>query len=413
MKRLGIFSAPGTGQLNPSIALGRELQRRGHTVVIFQMPSAGPLVSTAGLGFRALTKTRAARSPVATVRAPARRLDTLRVLRTHMQHVLEFGAAAARREQLDGVIVDQFDFAAGSVAEHLGLPFVTACFSPPLWLDALVPPFIIGSGFSRSIAARVRNIVANLGVAALLAPFISRINGWRHRKALPPIRRVKDLWSPLASVTQLPRAMDFPRQHLEASCYHTGPFHDRSGRWKTDFPWDKLDGRPLVYVSLGTVQNGTPAAFAQIAAACGKLDVQMVLSTGGRLPPEAIGPVASNHLVVYFAPQVELLSRATVAVTHGGLNSTLEALMQGVPLLALPITDDQPGVAARIAWTGVGLVAWPYERTARDLREKIRMLLSESRYQHAAVAMQQEIARVDGLHRAGDIIEAALAGTCQ
>ena len=62
-----------------------------------------------------------------------------------------------------------------------------------------------------------------------------------------------------------------------------------------------------------------------------------------------IGPVPSNAIVVQQAPQLELLKRATVCITHAGLNTVLESLAQGVPQVAIPITYDQPGVAARIA----------------------------------------------------------------
>jgi UDP:flavonoid glycosyltransferase YjiC (YdhE family) len=61
-----------------------------------------------------------------------------------------------------------------------------------------------------------------------------------------------------------------------------------------------------------------------------------------------------NVIVVATAPQLELLKRADLCITHAGLNTVLEALGQGVPLLAVPIGYDQPGVAARIAHHRVG-----------------------------------------------------------
>jgi UDP:flavonoid glycosyltransferase YjiC (YdhE family) len=65
-------------------------------------------------------------------------------------------------------------------------------------------------------------------------------------------------------------------------------------------------------------------------------------------------PLPANTLVVRTAPQIELLKHAVLCITHAGLNAALEALAQGVPMVAIPIGHDQPGVAARIAHHGVG-----------------------------------------------------------
>ncbi|MBV8216523.1 MAG: hypothetical protein JOZ08_25175 [Verrucomicrobia bacterium] len=62
--------------------------------------------------------------------------------------------------------------------------------------------------------------------------------------------------SPLAGITQVPRAFDFESSHWPAQFYHTGPFHDGMGRTQVDFPWEKLTGEPLIYASMGTVLNG-------------------------------------------------------------------------------------------------------------------------------------------------------------
>jgi hypothetical protein len=69
-------------------------------------------------------------------------------------------------------------------------------------------------------------------------------------------------------------------------------------------------------------------------------------------------PAARSRLVSY-APQIEILKRSSLCITHAGLNTVLESLSSGVPMVALPITNDQPGVAARIADKKVGVVISP------------------------------------------------------
>ena len=83
---------------------------------------------------------------------------------------------------------------------------------------------------------------------------------------------------------------------------------------------------------------------------------QLVLSIGDRLDPKQIGPVPSNVIIVNQAPQLELLKRASVCITHAGLNTVLESLAQGVPQPAIPVTFEQLGIAANIVKRCFGVV---------------------------------------------------------
>jgi zeaxanthin glucosyltransferase len=98
----------------------------------------------------------------------------------------------------------------------------------------------------------------------------------------------------------------------------------------------------------------------------------VVLSIGRNLDPGDLGPIPPNTIIVPIAPQIELLKRAALCITHAGLNTALEALAQGVPMVAIPIGYDQPGVAARIAYHGVGEYVEIGNLSARRLSELIR-----------------------------------------
>jgi len=80
-----------------------------------------------------------------------------------------------------------------------------------------------------------------------------------------------------------------------------------------------------------------------------------------------IGSLPANCIVVKNAPQVELLKRSALCITHAGLNTALESLTQGVPMVAIPVSIDQPGVAARIAYTKTGRYVPLQEMTAPRL----------------------------------------------
>ena len=215
--------------------------------------------------------------------------------------------------------------------------------------------------------------------------------------------------SPLASITQVPRAFDFENPHWPSQFHHTGPFHDGRGRENVDFPWERITGEPLIYASMGTILNGRVDVFRTIVAALAKhKDLQLVLSVGDQVDPKKVGPVPNNAIIVKQAPQLELLKQASVCITHAGLNTVLESLAQGVPQVAIPVTYDQPGVAARIADKQTGVVTSLDKLTADHLSALLNEVLSNSTYRDNARTLQNAIAEANGLSVGADLVEQSL-----
>ena len=105
---------------------------------------------------------------------------------------------------------------------------------------------------------------------------------------------------------------------------------------------------------MGTLQNRLGHVFQAIAEACRGLDADVVISLGGGGAAERVGKLPGDPIVVPFAPQLELLAKASLTITHAGMNTALETLAHGVPAVAIPVGNDQPGVAARLKWSGAG-----------------------------------------------------------
>jgi MGT family glycosyltransferase len=214
--------------------------------------------------------------------------------------------------------------------------------------------------------------------------------------------------SPLLWVTQTPRDFDFDHAPDLPQFHYSGPWHDGQGRIPVQFPWERLTGDPIVYVSMGTLQNGVTETFRAIAASAGKLKhLQFVLAIGSQITPEQIGETSSNVLTVPYAPQIELLKRSSLCITHAGLNTVLEALRFGVPLLATPITNDQPGVAARIAHKEVGLVISQDNLSSSDLPSLVTQAMEDSTFRTNAGHLSESISKIDGLALAAELIEKA------
>src|SRR5262249_4503245 len=137
--------------------------------------------------------------------------------------------------------------------------------------------------------------------------------------------------------------------------------------------------------------------FGIIAEACAVLDVQLVLSLGGGGKPENMGELAGVPIVVEFQPQVELVKNAAVWITHAGLNTALECLSNGLSMVAIPITNDQRGVAARIEWTGSGKMVSVSKLSTARLRTEVQRVLRDQRYRDNAKKLQQAIRSRDSI----------------
>jgi MGT family glycosyltransferase len=159
----------------------------------------------------------------------------------------------------------------------------------------------------------------------------------------------------------------------------------------------------------GTILNGRADVFRTIIAALAKnKGLQLVLSIGDQIDPRQLGPAPKNAIIVKRAPQLELLKRASVCITHGGLNTVLESLAQGVPQVAIPVSYDQPGVAARIAHHRTGVVTSLDKLTADHLSTLLNGVLDIPVYRNNAHRLQRAIAEANGLPAAVDIIEESL-----
>jgi MGT family glycosyltransferase len=214
--------------------------------------------------------------------------------------------------------------------------------------------------------------------------------------------------SKLAVVTQTFKEFDFPISNWPPEFHYAGPFHDSEGREPVPFPWEKLTGAPLIYASLGTLVNGLDIVYRTILEAVRRFpETQLVLSVGSNVSLDDLGTIPPNAIVVTKAPQIELLKRAALCITHAGLNTVLETLAQGVPMVAIPIGFDQPGAAARIAYHRVGEFVEVDNLTVERLLELMQRVRRNPSYVMRARYFQKVISRTRGLDVAADAIEQA------
>jgi zeaxanthin glucosyltransferase len=414
MARLGIFCLPWIGHLNPFSTLARELIGRGHQVTFFHVADFADAVRGRGFRFEAFGERDCPAGTFAERYRELSRLDglpaseaALSILISQARALFTSAPPVIGKARLDLWLVDHMDYAASTLAACMRAPFVSVIVGLMRHREDGVPGFS-GEPYTDDPVVLDRDRRYDEAMLATAAPYRDYIGACRVKAGLGPFR-FDDLWSSLAQITQQPEEFEFPRRHLPACFHFTAPFARRSDRPATPFPWSRLSGKPLIYACFGTAQNRHRSLYGAVAEVAAKLDAQVVLSLGGAEPVVLPNEIPENLLVVPFAPQLEILEQAALMVTHAGMNSTLESLAAGVPMVAIPIAHDQPGVSARIEWTGTGLRIPASECEPARLRAAIETVLGDASFRESARRFQRIIAERNGPGRAADIIERAAA----
>ncbi|KOP68293.1 glycosyl transferase family 1 [Bacillus sp. FJAT-18019] len=170
------------------------------------------------------------------------------------------------------------------------------------------------------------------------------------------------------------------------------------------FEFAHVDMDHLIYISFGTVINRAVDFYKLCFAAFGETKYSVLLSLGGQTLIAELGEIPKNFSVHSYVPQLEVLQKAKLFITHGGMNSTSEALYYGVPLIVIPQSADQPMVAKRVAETGAGVHINQEGLTAEELREMADRVTKDTSIRKAALEMGDSFRAAGGYHRAAEEI---------
>ena len=414
MTHFGIICPPTTGHLNPSIALGHELKKRGHRVALVGIPDIRAKAEAAELEFLQVGEKEAPIGSLKKFFSPMKKLKGVAAERYINNQAIKEAAlmlnetpGVIKEAGVEALLVDQISVGS-RVARFLNLPYITICNAMHTNREISIPPFNTLWQYNQAWWALLRNQLGYKMLDLLWTP---------NPKTLAEYRQIFNKFNssklssycPLAILSQMPSEFDFPRQKLPKSFHYIGSIYNEALVSDIPFPWEKLTGQPLIYASLGTVANQYANVFEKIAAACEGLDIQLVMSLGPGLKSEELTELPGNQIVVSYAPQLKLLPKASLTITHAGMNTTLHSLSNGVPMVAIPILYEQPGIAARIAWSGAGEAIASKRVNIPRLRKAITKVLTEDTYKQNVNRLKEANKRAGGVTRAADIIEQAIA----
>ena len=352
-----LFNLPAHGHINPSLPLTEELVRQGETIIYYTSENQRAKITPTGAEFRTLPyelnwDAKVTRSPYVDVQL----FDcTLKC----MPQLIE----EAKQDKPDYIIHDFVCYWGKILAEQIGVPRITLYPNPVPDISALPPKFIftlldtlIPTG---RVAKRMREEIATRYRRApeTLIDFLTRDHG--------------DLGIVLTSEVFQPN-----HAALGPSFKFVGPVIPKLPD-SPAFPLAQLEGKKVIYISLGTVHGDNRGFFTKCMRAFRGTEYTVVMSTGNALEPESFAEVPPNFIIRKFVPQSEILDRACLFITHGGMNSIHGGIYHGVPMIVIPqgIGTDQKGNARTVERKGTGVCFTnPLFRPATLLKSVERLL---------------------------------------
>ncbi|HXU82927.1 MAG TPA: glycosyltransferase [Polyangia bacterium] len=374
--RVLFSSTRGTGHLQPLVPYARALLHRGHQVLVAGPAELEGPVREAGLPHAPFGHPGdASLSPLW---ARLRGLSTEQANALAVREIFAGANAVAALPQLqetirafrpDLIVRDSVEFAALVAAQRAGVP------------HARVAVHMVS--FEETIPPLVREPIDRL----------------RQDAGLPPDEGASLGSEPV--FTAFPASLDGPAGESQRAPFRSRPRDDGP---TADGTWATGDGRPLVYITFGTIAGGVQSAHAAYRAALdavAELPVSALLTTGRGLPADALGTIPANVRVEPWVPQRDVLPHVAALVCHAGSGTLVGALGAGVPMVAVPLFADQPHNASRVEAVGAGLAL--STRDSGALRTALQRVLGEPGFRGAARRLAEEIAALPPVDAAVDL----------
>jgi zeaxanthin glucosyltransferase len=394
MARIAFLIDIEQGHILSTFSLARKLKARGHEVYYLGIPDVEEMIRKQGMEFRPLLQDLVPRGSVAKMRA-----DYLKDQQSH-EKIFFYIKPLLQGTMLDGVLgeIKPDVILIGSFFEAIAIRY-----------KYHVPVVMLNS----TIRKQPRTEACQTIIQALLEiPNACDLLGVLQSAGVK-LRNFNDVAKLVLTMPELafiPKAFELPDRIEDDLVHYIGPEIDL-GRAEEPFVWDQLSpDLPLIYCSLGSqhdIKHEVSRRFIRtvIDAVAARPEWQLLVSLGSRMEPEEFMPVASQVHLTRWAPQLQILSRASVMITHAGAGATKECIINGVPMLAVPLMRDQFDSADRIVHHGLGLRADVARVNAPEVSSMLEQLLADEACRARVNAMREEFQRVDAMNIGVNVIE--------
>lgn len=397
MAKALFLSLPLHGHTNPSLPVVRALVERGDEVTYYSAAAFAIKVEEAGALYRPYRN-----AFLAGITNLPDRVEELSWLLTRTTAELLAQAAAFRAERPDYIITDSVAPWGHWLGEMLRVPVVTSVST--FAINRHVLQYAVRHGARPKSARLVWSKLKHIGKAIALTRRLRR----EHEVKGPGITGLVFGRSDL-NVVYTSRDFQPCAETFDDRFQFVGPSLPASSEGPS-LPATRDANVPLVYVSLGTLFNATPEFYKGCFAAFRDEPVRVIMSIGTNVSEAALGAPPANFVVKPHVPQLDVLERASVFLTHGGMNSVSESLYHGVPVVVVPQMSEQAMVGHRAEELGAGMCLSKDHTTPEHLRASVNRLLGDGRFRRQAAVLGQSLRTAGGAARAADVIQGFVKG---
>lgn len=392
MATVTFYNLPAHGHINPTLPLVAELSRRGERVIYYATDAFRDKIESTGATFRGYGDNYDLDTSV-DLGGPfglmARSIETTEAI---LPELLE----QARADRPDYLLVDSICVWSNYMRQLIGCPAVSVC-------STFAVNWKVMSALSRSRGPKppLRETLAGIPLVARYFKVARRVDR-RFGTRRPGFTAFFTNRQAL-NLVFTSRAFQAHVDSFDSSYRFVGPAITE--RHETvDFPLDALGSEPIIYISMGTIFNDVASFYRACFAAFADSGRTVVMSIGRNVDERALGIPPPNFLVRRYVPQLEILRRAALFVTHGGMNSVNEALLYGVPMIVVPQVGDQYLVGNRVRELGAGLTVATGDATPARLRELAARVLAEPLFRQRCQEIGASLREAGGHSRAVDEI---------
>lgn len=386
MSRIVFFGIPAHGHTNPTLGVVGELVARGHQVWYYSFEMMREKIESAGAAFVGCDGESAELklSPGDSARMGKDLAFSTKLLVDTTLALDERVCEDMARLKPDCIVADSMAIWGKAVAMKLGIPFVSSTTT---------------FAFNRHSAAIMKRSFAETVRMILSMPKISR-----------DIRRLQASGYPVKNVLDLIGS----DENVPTVVYTSPEFQPCSDTFPECYAFVGPSVRPacsriektrekLVYISMGTVNNDMLPLYRQCIAAFADAPYQVIMSVGSAVALQAFGSLPEHISVFAHVDQIAVLEQADVFISHCGMNSVNESLYFGVPIVMLPQTAEQGGVAERVRQLGAGVKL--EKADAESVFHATRQMLEDTTCRENARRIAESFRRCPGAKGAADRIE--------
>ena len=403
-----------SGNAPPQLALTRELVGRGHQVRVLAHRAARERIEETGAEFVAFTQA------LPDLDITRRETDSIRdwEARTtlggakRMRDAVIAPVPDATREIIgllddwnaDVLVFDWLFVGAAVAAEYAGIPAVALVHCPYPLPAPGAPPLFSGLSPLAGPVGATRDRLLNSLMNRFSAAGLPVLNEVRAEHGLAPLQNWNDqvLGARAIYVMTAPELDFSSRAELPANVHYVGPaFEPFETDWESPWPADDTD--PLVLISFSTSYMNQGRLAQRVIDAVAGLRVRALLTVGPALDTSQLR-IPDNTYAVSFVPHRTILPHASLVITHAGWQTVNAALADGVPLVCVPDSRDQPDNAARVVLVGAGVRVSKKSSPAK-LRRAIVRALEDQSLKHGAGVMAEALARKNGATTIADELE--------